>query len=166
MPELAVQPHLINSIMVLLHTTIKAAPPPFPFPLSSFCFRTWQRAVLWLRQRWSHAARGTQRQSKARREQHHSLLSGGNKHTYIQISFVLLFLCNYGAHVGWSQNKSKARLQQVKHNGIKFTYISASNETSERKLRVSRESLCLHACLLPSLLLCTFRLGIFFFPYF
>lgn len=44
-----IQPHLINNIIVLLHTAIKSHPPPFPFLFSflSFYFRLWHRAVLW-----------------------------------------------------------------------------------------------------------------------
>lgn len=85
MADFAVQPHLINNIIVLLHTTIKATPPPFHFPPLFFLFQDLAACcpVAWLRR--SHAATGTEHQSKARHEPHHSLLSDGNKHTYIQI---------------------------------------------------------------------------------
>lgn len=45
------QPHLINNIIVLLHTAVRTQPPTpsalSSFPFFSFYFRLWQRAVLW-----------------------------------------------------------------------------------------------------------------------
>lgn len=144
MPEFAVQPHLINNIIVLLHTTIKATPPPFHFPLFSFYFRIWQHAVLW--HGWGGAT-APQEQNASQRPDTSSTTrfyqTGINTH----ICDLFCYFCAIMVYM-WDDLRTNHKCICNKWNttGLKFTYISASNKTPECKSWVSRESLCLHAC--------------------
>lgn len=162
------QPHLINNIIVLLHTAIKTHPPPatpsFPFSSLSFYFRLWQRAVLW--HGWAGVtlppSTATKHKSRARRLRQTALqqaedikiswdtyIHKKNKKSYCILKYTVhhlrcYFLCNYEIYVTWIQNKSSARLQQVKHRRVKFTLHLSFKKRHQSINHESRGRVCVH----------------------
>lgn len=150
------QPHLINNIIVLLHTTIKTSPHHhhsslfllFLFQALAACcpvarLSQSDTATIHKNKTWVKSQRDKTNSatvscwSKARqyrREKSACIFKDF-------ASFVLLFFCNYEVRATRAPNKSSACRQQVKHRRGKFTYISASKQISEYKSRVSWESL-------------------------
>ena len=185
------------TILLSFSTQPQIQPPLFFVPFlsfPSFYFRLWQSDVLW--HGWVRVtmppSTETKHESKARRLRQtallhplpdrtkkiswytYSILKKTKPRLYIKIlwaSFVLLLLCTSEVCVTWTQNKSSACLQQVKYQGVKFTYISASKRTSKCNSWASRESMCVHMCMYSkpvhqpecSLPLCIFWLVFFFF---